>query len=92
MFRHLGAVCLEIQYEINHTNLLLDNIASASFFIEFDTEKSADIKSKHTIWHNIIFSKCKRFKRLEVVLIIFRLIDKLQHINYLQINQIYSAI
>ena len=44
MFRHLGAVCLEIQYEINHTNLLLDNIASASFFIEFDTEKSADIK------------------------------------------------
>ena len=56
MFRHLGAVCLEIQYEINHTNLLLDNIASASFFIEFDTEKSADIKSKQTniFWHNII--------------------------------------
>ena len=31
MFCHLGAVCLEIQYEINHTNLLLDNTASASF-------------------------------------------------------------
>ena len=45
MFCHLGAVCLEIQYEINHTNLLLDNIASASFFIEFDTEKSADIQA-----------------------------------------------
>ena len=39
MFCHLGAVCLEIQYEINHTNLLLDNTAFASFFIEFDTKK-----------------------------------------------------
>ena len=39
MLCHLGAVCLEIQYEINHTNLLLDNTAFASFFIEFDTKK-----------------------------------------------------